>query len=239
MATERRDTRERILHLLKTGGPATAQALADRLGVTGTGARQHLKRLAEGGFVAHRDERSGVGRPARRWSLTALGDSRFQDGHADLAVSFLETARKAFGARGVDKLVDARTREQTALYRERLDGRKSITKRLEALAEQRTAEGYMAEWREDEDGTYLLVENHCPIRAAAQVCQGLCRSELDVFRNVLGEDATVERIDHRLAGARRCSYRVAPAASGPTVGSNGLSLSPAPPRSRPPRGRRP
>jgi predicted ArsR family transcriptional regulator len=57
-------------------------------------------------------------------------------------------------------------------------------------------------------GGFLLVENHCPICAAARTCQGLCASELEVFRRVLGPDVTVERSDHILAGARRCAYRV-------------------------------
>jgi predicted ArsR family transcriptional regulator len=37
---------------------------------------------------------------------------------------------------------------------------------------------------------------------------GLCRSELAIFRAVLGADVTVERTDHILAGARRCAYRI-------------------------------
>jgi predicted ArsR family transcriptional regulator len=32
-----------------------------------------------------------------------------------------------------------------------------------------------------------------------------------VFRAVLGTGASVERIDHILAGARRCAYRITPA----------------------------
>jgi predicted ArsR family transcriptional regulator len=54
----------------------------------------------------------------------------------------------------------------------------------------------------------LLVENHCPICAAARACQNFCRSELDVFRRVLGPDVQVERVEHQLAGARRCAYRI-------------------------------
>lgn len=61
-------------------------------------------------------------------------------------------------------------------------------------------------------GGFLLIENHCPICAAAAACQGLCRSELAVFRAVLGSDVVVDRVDHILAGARRCAYRVMPAA---------------------------
>ena len=59
-----------------------------------------------------------------------------------------------------------------------------------------------------EDGDLLLLVNHCPVYAAASVCQGLCALELQVFRAVLGEAVTVERTDHILAGARRCAYRV-------------------------------
>lgn len=208
MPSERRDSQEHILYLLKTKGPLTAQALADRLNITAMGVRQHLKRLDEDGLVAHHDERSGVGRPARHWSLTTLGNGRFPDSHSDLTVSLLESVGRVFGAKGLDKLIDARTREQTKLYREQIDGRRSIEHRLTALAEQRTTEGYMAEWHQAEDGSYVLVENHCPVCAAAQFCQGLCRSELDVFQEVLGKDVVIERTDHLLAGARRCAYRI-------------------------------
>ena len=68
----------------------------------------------------------------------------------------------------------------------------------------------MAESRRNPDGSYLLVENHCPICAAATECQGLCRAELDIFRSVLGGDVEVTRVDHILSGARRCAYRVTP-----------------------------
>ena len=57
---------------------------------------------------------------------------------------------------------------------------------------------------------WLLVEDHCPICAAAATCQGLCRSELQIFARCLGDGARVERVEHVLAGARRCAYLVTP-----------------------------
>ncbi len=48
-----------------------------------------------------------------------------------------------------------------------------------ALAAARSLEGYMAEVEPRVDGSVLLLENHCPICAAAQACQQFCRSELD------------------------------------------------------------
>jgi predicted ArsR family transcriptional regulator len=66
----------------------------------------------------------------------------------------------------------------------------------------------MASVDKEDANSFLLVENHCPICAAAAVCQGLCRSELTAFRAVLGDDVSIERVDHILTGARRCAYRV-------------------------------
>ena len=62
-----------------------------------------------------------------------------------------------------------------------------------------------------EDGVALvLVENHCPICDAARSCGSLCSNELEVFRGCLGAGFSVERVEHILAGQRRCAYRVEP-----------------------------
>ena len=43
----------------------------------------------------------------------------------------------------------------------------------------------MAVVQRQADGSFLLLENHCPICAAAVACTGLCSQELDVFQAVL------------------------------------------------------
>src|SRR2546422_644329 len=91
---------------------------------------------------------------------------------------------------------------------------------LERLAATRSAEGYMATVRKAGDG-WLLVENHCPICAAARACQGFCRSELELFREVLGEGVEIERVEHVLAGGRRCAYSVREAAAMARRGNRG------------------
>jgi predicted ArsR family transcriptional regulator len=60
------------------------------------------------------------------------------------------------------------------------------------------------------EGGYLLIENHCPICAAATACQGFCHAERDVFQRALGGDVSVERTEHIVSGDRRCAYRIAP-----------------------------
>lgn len=66
----------------------------------------------------------------------------------------------------------------------------------------------MAEYETLEDGSLLLIENHCPICAAAATCQGFCRAEQAIFSEVL--QAEVVRVEHILSHARRCAYRVQP-----------------------------
>jgi predicted ArsR family transcriptional regulator len=203
---------EGVLYHLKTRGPQTAAQIARRLSVTPMAVRQHLYRLKDVGLVAFSDERRKVGRPARVWKLTSQAAARFPDTHGDLTVEIIGAVRAAFGEAGMDKLLAERTRRQKNEYRARLrPAGTSIAKRAQALSEIRREQGYMAECTRMPDGSMLLVENHCPICAAAATCQGLCREELSLFRAVLGDKARVERTDHILAGARRCAYRITPA----------------------------
>ena len=199
---------ERILAILKTRGPQTAKALAARLCVTAEGARQHLARFRSDGLVEFSDEREEVGRPKRYWRLSEAGHARFPDSHSQLTLELLESVRAEFGEEGLDRLIARRERETLTSYRRRMKGCADVRARVRRLAEIRGEEGYMPEWRKAGRGGFLFVENHCPICAAATSCQGLCRSELEIFTEVLGPDVRVERIDHIVAGARRCAYRI-------------------------------
>ncbi len=201
-------TRRGLIERLKQDGAQDAGALAESLGVSAMAVRQHLYGLDGEGLVTFEEEARPVGRPAKLWRLTAAADRFFPDGHAELTLNLLAALRETFGETGMEKLLAARTAEQIAAYGRRVKPTDSLKSRLAALARIRTEEGYMATVEGTGRDDFLLVENHCPICAAARTCQGLCASELEVFRRVLGPDVTVERCDHILAGARRCAYRV-------------------------------
>ncbi|MNI76893.1 hypothetical protein D3C73_1331500 [compost metagenome] len=115
--------------------------------------------------------------------------------------------RQVFGDEGVDKLIQAREAAMLEGYQKAMAGAQDLQARLERLVQVRSSEGYMAELRADGDG-FLFIENHCPICSAAKACMGFCRSELELFRKVLGAGVRVEREEHILSGARRCAYRV-------------------------------
>jgi predicted ArsR family transcriptional regulator len=208
MSQDEDRSRDRILFHLKTRGSQTAAAVGSRLDMTSAGARQHLLKLETAGLVESEDRREGRGRPRKYWRLAPRGHERFPDRHSDLTVDLLRSMRDVFGDLGLERLIEHREHASIVDYRRIVGERRSLHRKLTALAEIRSREGYMASVVKEARGGFLFVENHCPICAAAAACQGLCRSELAIFRAVLGTDVTVERIDHILAGARRCAYRI-------------------------------
>jgi predicted ArsR family transcriptional regulator len=198
-----------VLDLVKREGPISADAMAQRLGITGMAVRQHLSALSAEGLADHAEEARPRGRPVRLWRATEKSAAQFADTHSALAADLVVQMRRAFGEEGMDKILKLRTAEQEKAYRAKTDAARSLKGKLDQLAKIRSAEGYMAEVRRDaQTGGWLFVEHHCPICAAARLCTGLCREELALFNRVLGKDVKVERLSHILAGAGRCAYRV-------------------------------
>ena len=202
------NTAERILYLLKTRGPQTAQEISEALELTSMGARRQLESWQEKGMVVWEDFAEKIGRPNRRWRLSVNGHARFPDRHGDLTVQIIHQVRNLFGEKGLDKLIIARELETEVQYVSALAKAKTLKAKVKALSEVRNAEGYMAHVEVQSDGNLYLIEDHCPICAAAQSCQQFCRSELAVFQRVLGDQCSVERIEHLQADARRCVYLV-------------------------------
>jgi predicted ArsR family transcriptional regulator len=202
-------TKRAIVDRLKRVGGATVPELAEALDLTAAGVRQHVDALASNGLVEARTRPpSGRGRPATEWRLTELASDLFPDRHDDLTVGIIDALRTTLGEDGLQRVIDERARVQLDEYRRTIPANGSVAKRVNALAKQRTAEGYLAEVVRDDDGAVVLIEHHCPICTAAAACQGLCKSELELFRDVLGDDVEVERTQHLMAGDVRCAYRV-------------------------------
>ena len=203
-------TKRQIVDRLKRAD-ATAPDLARALGMTEAGVRQHLDALAEHGLVeSYTRPTEGRGRPPLAWTLTELAHDLFPDHHDDLTVDLLAALRVALGDEGVQQVLDVRTAAQRDAYKRAMPPtRASLRERAEALAQLRTDEGYLAEVVDDpESDGVLLVEHHCPIASAATACTGLCHSELELFRTVMGPRVRVERTQHMIAGDRRCAYRM-------------------------------
>lgn len=198
---------DKILFLLKTRGPLGAGTIGECLEMTSMGARQHLQQLEVEGWVSWYEEVRGRGRPSRLWKLTEKAWSKFPDTHAELTVQLIDGIKNLFGADGLQQVVEHRELQTLSHYQAQLSQLKTTEEKLIKLVELRTQEGYMADWQKQADASWLFWENHCPICAAAKVCQGFCQSELDQFSQLL-EPAQVSREQHLLKGDFRCVYRI-------------------------------
>jgi predicted ArsR family transcriptional regulator len=201
-------TRRAIVKLLKTEGPADSARLARRLRLTPMAVRQHLYALQREHLVTAEERPVPLGRPAKYWQLTNDADRLFPDAYAELSVALIDAMDQALGPAGVQRVLASRGEKQRKDYSARIPQSWPLERKLQELARIRTEEGYMAEVQHDDEGALLFIENHCPICAAATVCQGLCSTELDLFRTVLGQSVNVERATHIVSGDRRCAYRV-------------------------------
>lgn len=204
----RSNTRRAILKFLKTEGAADAAQIARRLRLTAMAVRQHLYELQEQKFVIAEERHVPLGRPAKYWQLTRKADRLFPEAYAELSVSLIDAVGSAFGEAGLGRVLDSRHKSQLTQYTQQIPSSLPMKEKLQRLARIRSEEGYMAEVKREAEGSFLLIENHCPICAAAKACKGFCTTERDLFRAVLGPGVAVERLEHIVSGDRRCAYRM-------------------------------
>lgn len=192
--------------LLKMRGPLTALEIAHELKITKEGVRQQLVKLVEEELIQPQEESKGVGRPQKTFSLTVNGNAKFPDTHAELTLKLI-TIISSMGKNTLDDVINIYEETGKKKYHDEIDTIDNLEEKLEKLVEIRTREGYMAEYCKNDQG-YLLVENHCPICAAATICQGFCSSELNTFKSVLGNKVIINRVSHIVSGERRCAYQI-------------------------------
>jgi DeoR family transcriptional regulator, suf operon transcriptional repressor len=201
-------TRRQILESLKKRGELTADDLAAQLGFTTSGVRQHLVALTSDGLVAHRQVREGPGRPRHCYHLTAAADALFPRAYSDLTNELLGYASDD-DPELVERLFERRRRRRVEDARVRLASRKDFAQKVEELARILDEDGYLADFEAQPDGSFLVTEHNCAILGVARRYGQACSSEIGFLREALPE-ASIERIQHMIAGAHSCAYEVKP-----------------------------
>lgn len=203
-------TAERILFLLKTRGPLKTTELASLLELTFEATRQQIQKLqASELIVGVSAPTSGAGRPSLKWALTDTAHNKFPDSHSVLTLHLIESIEGIFGSDGIEKIITSMEATNRQEYVQACSQASSLEEKVAILVHIRELAGYMAHMEPAGEG-WLLIENHCPICAAARKCQGFCRSELQIFRAAMGDDTLVERCEHLISGDRRCVYNIQP-----------------------------
>jgi DeoR family suf operon transcriptional repressor len=201
--------RRAVLSTLKTRGEASAEEIASVLGVTSGAIRQMLGPLETDGLVAHRDVRSGPGRPRRRYCLTPGAETLWPKRYGELTnqlLAFIEDADPSM----VDTAFERRRQVRVARARERLSGL-AFDAAVAELARILDEDGYLATSRRLGKGRWEVVEHNCAILDVAQQYGTACGTELSFLQEAMAAvspTAEVRRTAHMMAGAHVCAYEI-------------------------------
>ncbi|MCE3200256.1 helix-turn-helix transcriptional regulator [Paenibacillus sonchi] len=200
-------TRRMIMTLLKMKGPLTIGALAEELGITEMGVRRHVLQLEQEALAKTKVVRQAMGRPLHVYSLTERAEDHFPKSYHNLALELLRELDHGSGQEAVNVLFEGRRKRMLAQYAPMMENR-NLEERVAELSSIQNAGGYMAEWNQEEDGSYVMQEYNCPIRQVATQYRKACQCEQALFEELLG--AKVTRTECMAEGGQSCRYAIIP-----------------------------
>jgi predicted ArsR family transcriptional regulator len=201
------EPRRSLLVALKLGGAQRIGDLAEAIGITYEGTRQHLQQLELQGWALKRVERDSTpGRPGSRYRLTDAGDHLFPKEYEDLAVALIDAAADRLGPAAVRTLLEEVARRKVEKWRPALEG-KALPQRLEALRNIYLEDDPFCRVEHGDGGPPRLVELNCPYLDVARRRPALCSVTVSVLRELLGRK--VVRTERFQDGCGRCVFTIA------------------------------
>lgn len=201
-------TRGRILEELALA-PQTARDLARTLGIQESAARGHLERLAERGFVLPSFHREGVGRPRKRYVLTAEGQELFPRRYELLLDCVMEELLSEHGPAAASALLALAARRMARQIASRLPHGRPLSERVQALAKALNELGFRCTVERTGEGTYRIVRTNCVFRHTALTHSFLL---CDVFDKHLTEELLgqvgIDLQDSIGRGGMRCTHLI-------------------------------
>lgn len=201
--------RREVLYAVRRRGEATAEQVADQLGMTASGARQHLTALVDAGLVDATELTAPTPRRGRRtlaYSATPAADGYFPKAYGELTNELLGYLGETDPAL-LDDIFAKRREHRIRAAEARLEPLRTLAARVAELTEILDEDGYLATQERIAGGGYRIVEHNCAIWAVAQRYGQACTSEIDFIRAVL-PGTSVERVQHMVNGARHCAYEI-------------------------------
>ena len=176
----RKGLRGDVLLELKHAQPLAAKQLAQRLGVSPNAVRHHLKELEAEALIVYGREQRGVGAPTYAYRLSPAGEALFPRRYEAALTLLLERIVERDGRQAAVALFEEHYRQLTGEARAELADADAST-RVDIVARVLTEAGYMAEWQKGE-GSYLLSEHNCAMRAVAERFPEVCVVEANFLR---------------------------------------------------------
>lgn len=200
---EENSTRNTIINLLKRSGGMTIDELSRLVKITPMGIRQHLLSLEKKGIVHYITQKHGIGRPGFLYMLTEKAGRFFPKTYDSLAIDLLRELKQLDGQEKIERLLDSRKKRLIAACRQALSGTEPRAEALQKIKTVLEAEGHIIEISR-ENGHFLFMNYHCPIREVASEFQEICRHDLSLMQDLLGRDIAMDR--NIIQGDLACRY---------------------------------
>jgi predicted ArsR family transcriptional regulator len=191
-----------IINKLKRTQGLSVGELAEQLGMSYMGVKQHCVDLETEGYLDTWRRAKGIGRPELIYRLTDRSHGLFPESSNGMTITLLESAKALYGPAASEKLLFSVFQRKAEAYQTRVRG-ETIAERAGKLARLRDAEGHMAEF--EQDAAFIrIVEYHCPIHDLLKAFPIVARLEAELFTRVLG--AAVQREEAHASGLYRCVF---------------------------------
>jgi DeoR family suf operon transcriptional repressor len=200
-------TRQRILWHIKMHGEAQAEGIAEHIGISLSGARQHLTALEAEGLLAHTEVRDGPGRPRYLYRLTPAAESFFPRTYEAFTNEILDELAEE-DPELLSRLIERRAKKRLDVLKARVAGL-PLAQKVRAIAQIMDADGFLADVEDQADGSYLIVERNCSMLSVARKHGKVCSTELELIQTLLPE-ASVSRVAYMISGQHSCAYQILP-----------------------------
>lgn len=201
-------TRGRIIEELAVA-PRTARDLAEKLGIQESAARGHLDRLEDRGLVVPSFRREGVGRPRKRYILTAEAQELFPRKYELLLDSVMEELLERHGEAFVSKVFAEAARRMARQIAAKLPAGKAPIERAKALAAALNELGFRSTVEESPTGELKIVRTNCIFRHNALTHSYLLCDVFDkhLTEGLLGQ-VGLDLQDSISRGGMRCTHLI-------------------------------
>ena len=201
--------RLRVVNRLKRTQGMSVNELAQALGMSYMGIKQHCVELHKLGYLdtwRRPKSETQVGRPELIYRLTHKAHQLFPVGSNLMTLALLEEAQALYGPTAASKLLFMVFQRKTEAYLAHLKA-ESLEERIRQFAALRDTEGYMAEVEQNGDA-WQMIEHHSPMADLLAAYPMLIpRLEQEMFGKVLR--VPVKREQTAASGLYWCVFRLA------------------------------
>jgi predicted ArsR family transcriptional regulator len=190
------DPTRRAVYLFVRESPdgATASHVAEQFDVHPNVARHHLDKLAAGGYLeveVAKVERSGAGRPAKRYRVVdAATPMQFPVRSDDLVLSLLGEALERLPRHDAERMAEEVGKKYGQAMAAGLtgddiaSGQRSLRSALQKVADALTAHGFAAH-AESRQNKLRIINNHCPFGDVAIEHPVICAVDRGMVKGML------------------------------------------------------